>query len=361
MEGVTCLREASLRRRCWGCNSVLASIIIPTLNRSSMLRRTLESVLSQDCRGISYEIIVVDNGSTDDTRSVVESFNMQRAPADPRRIRYFYDEHPGLHICRHRGAEEAKGEFLIYADDDVVASPSWVRELVRCFRARKVGAVGGKVVPMWEAEPPSWAGVFGDYLSLLDLGRGVRKVDASKVYGCNMCVRKEALFEVGGFNPDSFPPRLVKYRGDGETALMSKLAGKGYVLLHNGNAVVRHIIPPSRLTTDYIKHRAFLQGISDSFAETRAAHGLDCATGKRQSSGNPVLRYLRSCGRRIKRVFGERGTPVNHPEFEGLREELHRSHAAGREFHQRALSEEPGLLDYVLRDNYLGENGRLPI
>lgn len=339
----------------------MLSVIIPTRNRARFLRNALESV-QQQAADVAYEIIVVDNGSTDDTRQVVKALNASLNADDRRGIRYLYDDRPGLHIGRHHGAEEARGEILLYGDDDIVASPDWVAEIVRCHQDSRVGVVGGKVVPQWQAEPPPWVEAFRDYLSLLDLGDDIRRLHtANEICGCNLSIRRDVLFRVGGFNPDSMPPEFIKYRGDGETALMNKVLRSGYRLVYNGKAIVEHVIPPHRLTMDYFKRRAFRQGISDSFTDIRAAHGLDLGDrGRAVGFLDYASRGIRACKRYVRSWLFRKPSLANNQEYTEVRKELHNSHVQGWAFHRRVLSEDPLLLAYVLQANYLGTNGELP-
>ena len=334
------------------------SVIIPTRNRAQYLLRALESIQRQRYAHDKYEIIVVDNGSTDDTRQVVEALSENGT----KEIRYVYDERAGLHIGRHRGAEVARGDILLYGDDDIIADEYWAAEIARRYQNGRIGAIGGKIVPKWEAEPPPWVETFRDYLSLLDLGEGVQRLhSADCIYGCNLSIRRDVLFEAGGFNPDALPQELVKYRGDGETGLMNKVLRSGYQLFYNPKAVVEHVVPPERLTIDYFKRIAFRQGVSDSFTDIRAVHGLDFRDAVKPKG---VLGYasgiVRACKRCIKRCLFWKVSSTNAPKYKEISEELNCSYAQGWDFHQKALSEDALLREYVLRDDYLGSNGELP-
>lgn len=253
---------------------VALSVIIPTLNRAIYLKRSLISIIDQTFPNDCYEIIVVDNGSTDDTKEVVDEINRQNAG----RIRYVYEPSPGLHNSRHRGAKEANGDILLYGDDDIIASPEWVEEISKSFEDPDVGIAGGKILPEWEEDPPQWVIDFwshGDvgrhlgYLSLIDLGEEKKVIPPGYTYGCNFAIRKKVLFECGGFHPDGMPQELIRYRGDGETALTAKVSNFGYKIMYDPKASVKHMVPKNRISEDYFCTRAFNQGISDSFTEIR--------------------------------------------------------------------------------------------
>ena len=247
---------------------IKVSVIISTLNRAKYLKDALISTLNQTFSPDEYEIIVVDNGSTDNTRQVIDELNQRY----DNRVRYFYEFHLGLHNARHAGAKAAKGEILAYVDDDVICDSNWLSELVKPYTDPEVGCVGGKILPKWEAEPPEWVKQYPSSLSLLDLGPEIKELKTPKIYGCNLSIKRSLLFEVGGFNPDAFgDKKLIWYRGDGETGLLVKVLATGRKMVHTPHAVVWHVIPKSRLTISYFKKRFFIQGISSSFSAYRTA------------------------------------------------------------------------------------------
>jgi len=316
------------------------SVIIPTLNRASTLKTTLVSILIQSFLEDEYEIIVVDNGSTDNTKQTVKKLNQSYN----NRIKYFYDERPGLHVGRHLGAKYAQGEILLYADDDIIASPDWVKEIYKCYSKKEVGAAGGKIIPEYEVEPPNWLKIFhSGYLSLLDLGDEYLEINTNEIYGCNLSIRRNILFELGGFHPDAMPRGLIKYRSDGETALMNKVIKAGYNTVYNPKAYVYHVIPSSRLTINYFKKRAFNQGISDSFSLIRKCGKIEDDFYKnRLRSLNIInkfftlMRFLKNGNIKYLKYYNEVGT----------------AYKEGMKYHRDEVKNDPKLLKYILKDNY---------
>jgi glycosyltransferase involved in cell wall biosynthesis len=244
-------------------NKIKISAIIPTYNRSDLLLNTIKSLKEQSY--IGYEIIVVDNGCSDHIRLLVES---QKKDIDIKKcsIRYIQSPDIGLHNTRHIGAKSAKGEILLYIDDDIIADKNLLQEIIKPYHEADIGCVGGRILPDWEVEPPEWINQIPKwYLSILDDDEGPKEVQW--IYGCNFSVRKELLFRVGGFNPDAFGnKKLWWYRGDGEIGLLKKVHEAGEKVIYNPNALVWHLIPKERLTVGYIKERAFKTGIEDSFS-----------------------------------------------------------------------------------------------
>ena len=129
----------------------MLSIIIPTRNRADLLALALESLTRQTLSPEAFEVLVIDNGSTDQTEVMAQIFS-----ARLENLRYFYEPEPGLHSGRHRGMLEAKGEILVFTDDDIEALPSWLSSVAEAFSNAEVALVGGNNLPMFLAPPPKW-------------------------------------------------------------------------------------------------------------------------------------------------------------------------------------------------------------
>lgn len=253
------------------------SVIIPTRNRAKYLSGALESLTRQAYPLDMFEVLVIDNGSTDNTREVCSSFK-NRIP----KLRYFYEETPGLHVGRHLGMKMAKSEILVYADDDIEAFPTWLEGIEEAFQDKKVVLAGGKNLPKFEVEPPDWIKQMWEkdqqdnrilgYLSILDLGEEKKEINPYHVFGCNFSIRKSVLLEAGGFHPDAMPQELIKYRGDGESHVSRYILEMGYNALYHPKASVYHLVPQSRLTEGYFCRRAYNQGISESYTIIRNQH-----------------------------------------------------------------------------------------
>ncbi len=249
------------------------SIIIPTRNRAKLLDATLQSICKQTFKRADFEVIVIDNGSSDNTKEVTKSFGNKI-----QNIKYFYEATPGLHVGRHKGLKEAKAEILVYADDDIDAFPTWLEGIWESFIDKNVALVGGNNLPKYEISPPMWVenlwnyneyGKFNGHYSLIDFGNELKEISPYFVFGCNFSIRKKIVLEFGGFHPDGMPREKIKYRGDGESYISRMILEKGYKTIFNPKASVFHFVPKSRMTKDYLYHRGFIQGISDSYTEIR--------------------------------------------------------------------------------------------
>lgn len=333
------------------------SVIIPTRNRADSLARALESLTTQTLDPSRFEVLVVDNGSSDNTRCVAEAF-ARRLPA----LRYVLEERPGLHNGRHRGMREAAAELLVYADDDIEAFPTWLASVLEAFQRPDVALVGGRNLPRFASPPPAWIeqwwqrprgpGRALPYLSILDFGEEAREISPQYVWGCNFSVRKAVLLEAGGFHPDALPKEMLDYRGDGENWVSDHVERSGYVAFYHPGASVYHCIPDANLTRDYFRARAVNQGISDSFTVIRArAHRENLRRGRPDSPPvNPRrARFLRAVVL-AKRIL------VRLPAFSpaaALRKELYRAGLQGYRRHQARAARDPEFLQWVVRDTYI--------
>jgi glycosyltransferase involved in cell wall biosynthesis len=321
------------------------SIIVPTLNRSALLRSTIVSLIAQTFPADDFEIIVIDNGSTDSTGATVESLRGEHPKS---RLRYFYEPEPGLLSGRHRGALEATGEILVFTDDDIEAAPGWLAAIVSGFDDPQVQLLGGKNLPKYESAPPAWIEEFWEdapgggrycfYLSLLDLGDQRRPIEPWLIFGLNFSIRAKTLRDLGGFHPDGLPAHLQQFRGNGETGLALKAGERGLLALYEPKATVFHFTPASRLTLEYFSARSYTEGVSDSYTRVRA-NGLPADL--------TTFRKMRRLAGKVKRwtkaaLFGP---PDIHIRLADARR-------AGFEFHQRAVRTDPKVLDWVQKPDY---------
>src|SRR5882724_6993780 len=133
----------------------LISVAICTFNRSQYLGAAIESLANQTLDHMLYEVIVVDNNSTDATNQVVEEAVRHHTNLD---LRYVNESVQGLSAARNRAAQEAQGDFVAYLDDDAHAEPAWLGATLNAFQTLKPvpACVGGRIYPDWEGGVPDW-------------------------------------------------------------------------------------------------------------------------------------------------------------------------------------------------------------
>lgn len=246
-------------------NKPLVSVVIPSYNRARMLGITIESFINQDFPVDAFEIIIADNNSNDNTREVVEQWQSKSTVP----ITYLFEQRQGVHYARNSAAKYSKGQILYFTDDDMIASPNLLTELVKVFELDPmIGTATGRVLPKWEVPPPEWVlkHCYNGLLSIFDeFGEGMDFYDNDiGVYSCHQAIRREAFFKTGGFNPETV---FTDYIGDGETGINIKLKSLGYRFGYNGRSVIYHMIPPARMTQDYLNKRLANQGSADSYTE----------------------------------------------------------------------------------------------
>ena len=295
-------------------------------------------------READFEVIVVDNGSVDDTKYVVESFKKEMP-----NIIYRYSDTPGLHVGRHLGLKHARGEIIVYGDDDIEADPDWLAAISHCFEDSTVALVGGNNYPSYEVDPPHWIDdlwienrygkCLGQY-SLIDFGGTPKEISPMYVWGCNFSIRKSVLLESEGFHPDGMPKNLIRLRGDGEQSVTNYVLEKGYITMFNPYASVYHWVSKERMTFEYIYSRSFAQGVSHSYSDAREL-------GKRSLSRVFELRIrkiLLKMRKRLKMLLGKKQT---------VWDVICQGEIDGYQFHQKELGKDNTLMQWVKKNNYM--------
>jgi glucosyl-dolichyl phosphate glucuronosyltransferase len=341
--------------------TMLLSVIVPTRNRALFVADLLDTLAVQIPVPFPWEVLVIDNGSTDQTAQIVQ----EKISSLPIEIRYIYEPRPGLHNGRHRGALEGRGKYLAYLDDDILLTPTWIRGVEKLM-AGQAEAIVGRILPKWETRPPTWLatlirGPESGYLSLLDMGTQGFYINPGFVYGDNFFISAQLVFELGGFHPDSMPADQLRYRGGGESALMRRFKKAGLRAWYDPIATVYHRIPRTRASLDYLCKRAYAQGISDSFFEIRARHFDNSdPTDKKASRPELVRKNFRFYADRIRekslsQLFSSLATrimkliPFSQPH---IKERLNRAQLAGYNYHQNEIRKDPKLLKWVLQESY---------
>lgn len=336
------------------------SIVIPTYNNSEILNICLEYITKLNPPKLGYEVLVIDNGSTDKTKEIIKSYENKISS-----LKYIFDETPGLLTGRHVGALKSKGEILCYLDDDSFVDKNWLVEIEKTFSKPDVVLVGGNNLPLFEVRAPRWLKYFwSDFkygkclceLSLISFFPKVMSVPAWFVFGCNFIIKKEILFKFGGFNPDCMPENLQKFQGDGETALSCKLNQSGHTAQINPRIRIFHFVSKKRMTIDYFRKRAFYQGICDSFSKLRKEKGYKyydfSSPFNIESIKVPFLL------RKYKKVFKPIINKILYKldpayiKFLEIRKEYEIWYNRGFDFHQNEVKNDPELLRWVLKENY---------
>lgn len=325
------------------------SVIFPTRNRVELLDAALRSISEQRIDRSSFEVLLIDNGSTDHTSQISQQWATQLP-----NLRYWHEPEPGLHAGRHRGLAEAKGDILVFADDDIEAQPSWLQTIADVFSDPDVAMAGGNNHPLFMQTPPGWLTHLWNRrarngsrslpaLSIQEWPEGRYPISPYQVWGCNFAIRKSVLLAAGGFHPDAMPQELIRFRGDGETHVSRYVAEKGLKCLFDSGASVYHKVTPERMTLAYFRQRGFNQGVSDSYTQLR---GEIIEPAKPRSLAYRAARW----GWRRLKQFSNLG-PAD-PEAKRVIKAQQAGYREGFAYHQAAYRDNPEVRAWVHRAHY---------
>jgi glycosyltransferase involved in cell wall biosynthesis len=323
----------------------MISVIIPTRNRADLLAPCLASLCRQSPQ-VDFEVLVIDNGSSDTTQEVIKDYQ-SKLP----NLTGIYAPEPGLHTGRHTGMNAAKGDLLVFADDDIEALPTWLSSIEEAFKDPTVAMVGGNNYPMYLEKPPKWLLKLWNRrawrgikcipsLSIVEFLKIPESMSPYLIWGCNFSIRKDILLSAGGFHPDGMPKELIRFRGDGETHVANFVANSDLKCVFHLGASVRHKVTRERMTHQYFRQRGFNQGISDSYTSLRNQVTVDNIKSKQTVAIN-ARRWIAKFAKLlddsdVRRAFDEREA--------GYKE--------GYLYHQAAYRNDPEVRDWVHRPIY---------
>jgi glycosyltransferase involved in cell wall biosynthesis len=239
-------------------SDIQISVIISTYSRAEDLHLTLEGFQKLHIPpGFGWELLVVDNASTDHTPAVCKAY-AAKLP-----LRYLFEARQGQNYAHNRAVAEARAKLLLFTDDDVDTDPDWLLEIFTASTRRSDASIfGGKVISRWQTPPPKWFVENQDMLRSnprVDLGEDeivFSKPDAPRLIGANLAFRK-SVFQEERFC-EALGPRGDGSRsgqvGPGELDLERRLMARGHKGLYVPGAVVYHRDPPHRMTEKYIRH-----------------------------------------------------------------------------------------------------------
>lgn len=289
------------------------SIVVPTHNRAHALGGVIHSLLAQNVAR-AFEIIVVDNRSSDSTRPVVEEFARSRSGS----VRYVREERAGAAAARNAGIEAARGTVVAFVDDDEIAAPDWLTGLDAVYQQHPdAWCVGGRVVLGLPKVQPRWfdraSVITTAYLSGLDMGPETLKLrHPQALFGGNLSARRDALASVGGFRMSLGPVGTDHRKGlarnllGEDVDLCLRIHRRGGTIYYTGRATVVHAIPPERLTKHYFRTRAYWNGRAN---EVLALDGIEVPPASRafrlltNASKDLLLMGLRAVMRDAHRAF----------------------------------------------------------
>lgn len=239
------------------------SVVIPTLNRADSLQETLQALARQETAGrFAYEVVVVDNGSTDATRQHVTDLSR----TFPAPLRYVHEPRRGRPMALNAGLRAAAGRIVVITDDDLLPAPQWLAAFWSAFQEPGTDGVAGRVLPIWPNGRPSWmTPEVLQSLSRLGLGcldHGEERLCSRDRRNCrwvggNMAIRREAVERIGGFDE-----RMI--RGQ-DREFYERCIERGLTVWYEPAALASHKLTADRLTPAYLRRWRHRQGYYDAY------------------------------------------------------------------------------------------------
>lgn len=307
------------------------SVIICTYNRCHNLSGCFQHLQKQQLGDrLDWEVLVVDNNSTDATREVVQEF----ARNSPLNLRYTFCREQGLSHARNHGIEEARGRWLVFIDDDIRVTPDWLQAIHETFAAHDCDAVGGRIhleIPLEQL--PKWIrpDMYG-FLGYQDFGEEPYRLDGFREFpfGGNMAIHRRVfgrigLFDTGIGRKGAGTRKEELFKGE-ETDFFHRLAENGGVIWYQPRALVLHKVLPHQLS------RRFFLTLHHNAGILRARR--DPAVYPRTLWGAPRFLYLQ-LARAAWRYLAQ--TVHRGPDF-SFRQLMNVAYFAGmlQEYHRRA-------------------------
>ena len=240
------------------------TVILCTYNRCQLLGKALDSIAASTLpQSVEWEVLIVDNNSSDRTREVVDDF-CNRYPG---RFRYLFEPRPGKSYALNAGIREARGDVLAFVDDDVTVEPTWLQGLTENLHSTEWAGAGGRIVLERPCSPPHWLVLEGPHArgpwTSFDLGSEAKEL-LEPPFGTNMAFRKDMFEKYGVFRTDLGPsPHKRTPRPNEDTEFGSRLIAAGERLRYEPSAVVYHPVLENRLQKEYFLAWWFDKGRAD--------------------------------------------------------------------------------------------------
>lgn len=244
------------------------SVVVCTYNRQKFIGKALECLAEQTLPPDQFEVLIIDNNSTDQTAVIARDF-ISRHPR--LQARYFLEEQKGLSFARNRGLQEAAFPIITYIDDDAEAVPVFLETILHFMQAHpQAVGVGGRIIPKYsESEEPAWMNAYlNGFVGRLDYGDNPRIFQQPAMKypaGCNMTYTASVLKEVGGFN------NQLTFRSDDKHIyyVVAKVSPEVYYV---PAATVYHNIDKARLQFDSFR-KLFLKTGNEEKIRVRLEEG----------------------------------------------------------------------------------------
>ncbi len=255
----------------------MLTVLFATRNRADILRQVLEAYRSLQPPSSGWKLVVVDNGSTDGTGHILNSF------AETLPLQSLVESKPGKNVALNSGLQMVEGDLTVLSDDDAFPNADWLVQLRKSADTQPDCAMfGGTVVARWAKAPPPWVAWVNQaaVYTFTDPSLKEGPVDPKEIYGPNMAIRT-SIFQSGVRFDTSIGPRGSSYAMGSETELVLRLGRNGHKAWHAERAVVEHYIREEQLEKNWVMQRAVRFGRG----QYRLAHArADAEAGTQRSA-----------------------------------------------------------------------------
>lgn len=247
-----------------------ASIVVCTYNRATSLRLTLDALDAQlTPADFEWELVVVDNNSTDATPAVVDDF----AATARVRVRTIFVAEQGLSHARNAGVAHSEGHIVGFTDDDVHPAPDWVARIAAVMHERGADIIGGRILAAWRQSPPPWLEHRSSLHGALAIMEHMTPVHVLNphatpgIWGANMAFRREVFDKVGLFDTRRGLVGTTLHRGE-EIDLVTRALAAGYRAVYDPSVVVSHRIGADRMRVGYLSRLYFQRSEGEALVQT---------------------------------------------------------------------------------------------
>ena len=246
--------------------SIVVSVVVCTYNRADLLINCLESLVRQSANNSDYEVIIVDNNSTDETQQVANTFAARFGNFHALR-----EARQGKSHALNSGISVSKGKYIAFIDDDAKAKSDWLKRIINAFETVRPEpiAVGGEIYPWYEEKPPSW---FTDDFEIRTWGHEQGFLQPPRAQfgfsGSNMAIQKKILEQYGGFSVN-LGPISNKFSLGEETELFYRVYKEHPRYWYDPEIRVEHFVPVRKMVVKYRLKRAYLGGVSTAYIQSK--------------------------------------------------------------------------------------------
>jgi glycosyltransferase involved in cell wall biosynthesis len=231
---------------------MLVSVVICSYNRAAYISGALDSLYQQTASKDDFEVIVVDNNSTDGTEQVVSKWRSENTEGY---FHYSTETNQGASYARNNGAQLAKGEWLCFMDDDAIATPSYIENIIKHIHAKPEAiGFGGRIIPKYIPSEPKWMSYYvSSLVGNFDYAPAACAFENGKYpIESNMIVKKDIYDSIGGFNT-ALPGVVGTLRIGGEgKELFYKILALGHTIYYDPSICVHHVVEVKKLTSEYM-------------------------------------------------------------------------------------------------------------